>query len=212
MTDEGLTMLLRAIDHVPPVLRVERVMMLSRRRQMRRSALIAAATVVLAATVATAAIPGFSVQTFLRRTFTRGAPPPSSRVLPQAQSVDAAIARGIAFVPEHQAHITFAAEQTLGILRVRLTNDASLKITQTSADRDARFTLTPDGAAVSNAGSTASYEILIPATVARARIHVAGRTVYTKMGVQLSCDGTLDAERSCLISMQPPSSGRTSPR
>ena len=220
MTDEELSALLRADDHVPPVLGVERVMTLSRRRHMRRSALIAAATVILAATVATAAIPGFSVQTFLRRALARGAARQGSRTLPQAQSADAAIVRGIAFVPEHQANIAFAAEQTLGTLRVRMTNGASLKITQTSSDRDARFTLTPDGVSVSNAGSTASYEILIPTAISEARIHIAGRSVYTKAGLQLSCDGSLDHERGCLISMQrsgrndvaPSSSGRTPPR
>jgi len=202
MTDEELSAMLRAIDHAIPVLRVERVMALSRMRQMRRGALIAAATVVFAATVATAAVPGFSVQTFIHRALARGTPPSSSRALPQTQAADAAIARGISFVPEQQARITFAAEQTLGSLRVRLTNEASLKITQTSPDRDSRFALTPDGVSVSNAGSTASYDILIPATLPRARVHVAGRTVYIKVNAQLSCEGTLDSERSCVISMQ----------
>lgn len=202
MTDDELSTLLRANDHVAPVLRAERVMALSRRRQMRRTVLIAAATVVLAASVATAAVPGFSVQTLVRRALARGDPDQSSRVHPQAQSADAAAARGIAFVPERQTLITFAAEQALGSLRVRLTNQASLKITQTSSDRDALFTLTPDGVSVSNDASTANYEILVPVTVSRARIQVAGKTIYNKVGSRLSCDGTLDLERSCLISMQ----------
>ena len=212
MTDEELSTLLHAIDHAPPVLRVERVMMLSRRRQMRRGALIAAATVVLAASVATAAVPGFSVPALLRLTFTRDTPPLSSHAHPQAQSADVSVARGIAFVPAHEVRIEFAADQVLGSVRVRLTKEASLKVTQASSDRDARFALTPDGVSVSNAGSTASYEILIPATLARAYIELAGRPVYAKVGTQLKCKGTLDAERSCLISMPRPSSDRTSPR
>ena len=210
LSDEELSALFRAIDHRAPALRAERVMALSRARRIRRSTLLAAATVVLAATVATAAVPGWPLRTLIDRALA----PRTSRVSvgapPQAQAPDDAVARGIAFVPEHRTRVSFAAAQPIGNLRVRLTSGASLRITQTSSDRDAQFALTPDGVSVSNNGSTASYEILMPVGLAEAHVHIAGKAVYSKTGPELSCDGTLDPERSCLISMQRTESGATS--
>ena len=77
-------------------------------------------------------------------------------------------------MPQHRARISFEAAQPTGILRVRLTNGASLRVTQTSSDSDATFALTPDGVSVSNSGSTASYEIQIPIGVVEAHVHIAG--------------------------------------
>jgi hypothetical protein len=207
LSDEELSALFRAIDHPAPTLRAERVMALSRARRLRRSTLLAAATVVLAATVASAAVPGSPVRTLIDRVLAPSTPRAGASAPAQAQAPDDAVARGIAFVPEHRTRISFAATQPMGSLRVRLTSGASLRITQTSSDRDAQFALTPDGVSVSNGGSTASYEILIPISIADARIHIAGKVVYSKAGVELSCDGTLDPERSCLISMQRARSG-----
>ena len=211
-SDEELSALFRSIDHPAPALRADRVMALSRARRVRRSTFLAAASLVLAATVASAAVPGSPVRTFIHRAFALGAPRVRAGAPPRTQAADDAVARGIAFVPEHGARVTFASAQPMGSLRVRLTSGASLRVTQTSADRDAEFALTPDGVSVSNAGSTASYEILIPATIAEARIHIAGKSVYSKTGAELSCDGTLDPERSCLISMQRTESGTAPPR
>jgi hypothetical protein len=216
LSDEELSTFLRAIDHPTPALGVDRVMAVARQRRMRRSTLLAAATVVLAATVATAAVPGSFVRTLVHRTLADHSPHAIVKAARQEQSSDAAVARGIAFVPEQRTRVSFAVTQPVGSLRVRLTSDASLRITQTSADRDAQFALTSDGVLVSNEGSAASYEILIPDAIAEARIHIGGVAVYSKIGHELSCDGALDSGRSCLISMRrsrsdvsPRPSGRT---
>ena len=211
-SDEELSALFRSIDHPAPALRAERVMALSRARRVRRSTFLAAATVLLAASVATAAVPGSPVRALIDRVLAPRAARVRAGAPPRAQAADDAVARGIAFVPEHGARVAFASAQPMGSLRVRLTSGASLRITQTSADRDAQFALTPDGVSVSNAGSTASYEILIPASIAEAHIHIGGKSVYSKTGAELSCDGTLDPERSCLISMQRTESGAAPPR
>ncbi len=178
LSDEGLSALFRAIDHPAPALRADDVMALSRARRMRRGTLLAAATVVLAATVATAAVPGFPVRALIDRALAPRTPRLSASAPSSAQAPDDAVARGIAYVPEHRARVSFAAAQQTGSLRVRLTIGASLRITQTSSDRDAKFALTPDGVSVSNAGSAAGYEILIPVSIAEARIYIAGKSVY----------------------------------
>jgi hypothetical protein len=114
----------------------------------------------------------------------------------------ASVARGISFVPDRRSRITFAAEQSSGSLRVHVTDGASLRITQTSSDREAQFTLAPDGASVHNSGSTASYEILLPNRISDAAILIAGKRVYSRIGMHSSCAGTRDSEQGCVISMQ----------
>jgi hypothetical protein len=202
MTDDELSMLLRAIDRAPPNLRADEIMMRARRRHTRRSTLIAAAAFVAAATVAAAAVPGFALHEYIRQAVGPRAPKTAHVATPVlAPPPAASVSRGISFVPDRHARITFAAGQSSGSLRVHVTDGPSLRITQTSSDRESQFTLTPDGASVHNAGSTASYEILLPDKVSDAVILIGGASVYSRTGIHSSCSGTRDSEQGCVISM-----------
>lgn len=212
MTDEELSMLLRAIDRAPPVLRADEIMARARGRHTRRSTLIAAAAFVAAATVAAAAVPGFALHEYIRQAITPRAPKTAQVTAPsQAPMVAGSVARGISFVPDRRSRVTFAAVQSSGSLRVRVIDGASLRITQTSADREAQFTLTADGASVHNSGSTASYEILLPDRIPDAAILIAGKSVYSRIGMHSSCAGTRDSEQGCVISMHRPKDNSATP-
>ena len=211
MTDDELSMLLRAVDHAPPGLRADEIMTRARRHHARRSTLIAAAALVAAATVAAAAVPGFALHEYIRRAIGPRAPQTAHVAAPaQAPTSTASVSRGISFVPDRRARVTFAAGQSAGSLRVRVTDGSSLRITQTSSDREAQFTLTPNGASVHNSGSTASYEVLIPDRISDAVILVAGRNVYSRIGMHSSCAGTRDSEQGCVISMRRQQAGSSS--
>jgi hypothetical protein len=202
MTDHELSMLLRDIDHAPPTVRADEIMMRARRRHTRRSTLIAAATFIAVATVAAAAVPGFTLHNYIRQVIGARVRKTAHVAAPaQAPTSTSSISRGISFVPDRRPRIAFEAEQGSGSLRVELTDGPSLRITQTSSDREAQFSLTPDGASVHNSGSTASYEILIPNTISDAVILIAGRRVYSKTGMHSSCAGTRESERGCVIAM-----------
>jgi hypothetical protein len=202
MTDDELSMLLRAIDRAPPNLRADEIMMRARRRRTRRSTLIAAAAFVAAATVAAAAVPGFALHEYIRQAVGSAAPTIAHVAAPaKAPASTAPVARGISFVPDRHSRIAFAAEQSSGSLRVHVIDGTSLRITQTSSEREAQFTLTPDGASVHNAGSTASYEILLPDRIANAVVLIAGKSVYSRIGIHSSCSGKRDSEQGCVISM-----------
>jgi hypothetical protein len=215
MTDDELSMLLRAVDHAPPDLRADEIMTRARRRHTRRSTLIAAAALVAATTVAAAAVPGFALHEYIRHAIGAIGPraPQTAHVAAPAQvpTSTASVSRGISFVPARRTRVVFAAEQSSGSLRVRVTDELSLRITQTSSDREAQFTLTPDGASVHNSGSTASYEILIPDSISDAVIVVAGRSVYSRVGMHSSCAGSRDSEQGCVIAMHGQKGGSSSP-
>ncbi|MDB4910117.1 MAG: hypothetical protein JWO39_940 [Gemmatimonadetes bacterium] len=202
MTDDELSTLLRALDRAPPDLRADEIIIRARRRHTRRSTLIAAAAFVAVATVAAAAVPGFPLHEYIRHAVGSRAPKAANVAAPaQAPAPTASVSRGISFVPDRHSRIAFAAEQSLGSLRVHVIDGPSLRITQTSSDREAQFTLTPDGASVHNAGSTASYEILLPDRISDAVVLIAGKSVYSRIGIHSSCSGTRDSEQGCVISM-----------
>jgi hypothetical protein len=212
MTDDELSILLRAVDHAPPALRADEIMARARRRHMRRSTLIAAATFVAAATVAAAAVPGFTLHEYIRNAIGSRVPQTAHVAAPaQAPTSTAAVSRGISFVPGRRSRIVFAAEQSSGSLRVRVIDGSSLRITQSSSDREAQFTLTPDGALVHNSGSTASYEVFIPDRIFDAVVLIAGTSVYSRIGMHSACAGTRDSEQGCVISMHRQQGSSASP-
>jgi hypothetical protein len=202
MADDELSMLLRTIDHAPPAVRADDIIMRARRRHTGRSAAMAAAALLAAATVASAAVRGFALHEFIRQAIASRAPR-AAQVAGAEQSPASvpSVSRGISFVPDRRSQVSFAAEQSSGALRVRATDGSSLRITQTSADRESQFSLTPEGASVHNAGSTASYEILIPDRIFDAVVLIAGKRVYSRTGMHSSCAGTKDSTQSCVISM-----------
>ena len=198
--DDELTEMLRSVDHAPPPLNVDHLMMRVRRRHAHRSMMIAAATFVVAAAAAAAAVPGSTLRDFFRQAPVARAS--QTTPLPH-HTTGAAGARGIAFVPEQRVVITFAATQRSGSARVRVANESSVRITQTSDAQSAHFGLTPDGVSVNNTGSAASYDVVIPAAAHEVVLRIAERTAFTKSGAESTCLGVDNPGHDCLIPLQP---------
>lgn len=195
--DDELSRMLALIDHPVPALRANDVMRRARMRSGRRTALAAAAGVILVASVATAAVPG----SFLRRSLQHLID--GRRAVPLArQSSDiaaSAAARGIAFAPGPQVDVDFRAEQLSGALQVRWADVPSVMLAQTGSSGDAHYALTPGGVIVDNRGSTASYSLVLPRTLARARVRIVGRLVFAKDADSVSCTGARVDSGSCVI-------------
>lgn len=199
--DDALSRMLASIDHPIPPLEVGSVMRRARVRSGRRSALLAAAAVLMVASVATATVPGSFARRYLQRWIDRRVAPRSPPTSGQARGDGASDAgsRGIAFAPGSQVDIDFKAEQTSGALQVRWADVATVMLTQTGSESDAHYALTPDGVIVDNAGSRASYSLVLPRTLAQARVRVAGKVMLSKEGQTVSCAGVREDTGSCVI-------------
>jgi hypothetical protein len=204
--DAELSAMLRSIDHRAPRISADVVMARVRWRHTRNSALLAAAAVVVAATIATAAVPGTALNGFVRGLLGVRARPVAQSERPSSvvpAPLPVAAARGIAFVPGDHANVVFRASQASGELRLRVADVASVRVTQLTEGGDARYDLTPDGVDVDNAGSTASYELVLPTALVRATVRVGGRVVASKERAVLSCGGKRPAAASCVLPLRP---------
>jgi plastocyanin len=196
--DDVLSAMLASIDHPAPLLRVHDVVMRARTRTKRRGALLAAAAVIAVAGVAAAAVPTSFLHRYLERlTAHRSASP--TAVGATAPTANAAASRGIAFAPGAQLDVDFRAEQVSGALQVRWAEVPSVFLTQTGSSDDAHYALTPGGVIVDNGGSTADYSLVLPRSLPRAHIRVAGRMVLSKEGESVSCAGVRADSGSCVI-------------
>lgn len=204
--DVELSIVLRSIDHRPPSVRADDVMRRVHRRHRWRSALLAASALVSMATIATAAVPGTVLNGFVRGVLgLREAPtllPKHPSPAAPAQAPRVAAARGVAFVPGERAIIMFRASQSSGEVRVSLAEVTTVRITQTTERGDASFDLTTTGVEVGNEGSAASYEVVVPTTLAHVTVRVEGRTIVTKDGAELSCGGRRISGVSCIVAVR----------
>lgn len=197
-SDEELRELLTSIDRPVPGVDLNAVIMRARARTGWRSALLAAAVVLVVATAAAATVRSSFVVHLLERMHAARSTAQSARTSSTVAS-DAAASRGIAFVPGVQVDVEFRAVQRSGELQVRWADASSVLLTQTGAEGDAHYALTPTGVIVDNAESAASYSLVLPRTVPRARVRIAGREVLAKNGDTISCNGARDDRGICTI-------------
>jgi hypothetical protein len=195
--DDVLSGMLASIDHPTPLLRAHDVIRRARTRTKRRSVLLAAAAVLAVSGVAAAAVPNSFLHRYLERLSAHRSATPAA--VAAAPTVSDAASRGIAFAPGAQLDVDFRAEQASGALEVRWAETPLVHLSQTGASGDAHYALTPGGVIVDNGGSTASYSLVLPRTLARAHVRVAGRVVLSKDGETVSCVGVRADSGTCVI-------------
>lgn len=200
-TDAELTAMLALLDHPVPHVSADYLLTRSRRRGSRRSMLIAAAAVVVTAGVAAAAVPSVTLRGLANQMFGRRMPP-VPQIAIDAKSRSTSNVQAIAFVPRARAKIVFEATQSAGRLRVRVVPESSVRVLESGVEHRAQFALSPEGVSVRNAGSTASYELVIPVALARASVWIAGVRVYEKEGASVRCLRALAPDGNCLIPMR----------
>ncbi|MBK5188630.1 MAG: hypothetical protein JJD97_10300 [Gemmatimonadaceae bacterium] len=199
LADAELSRLLASIDHPMPRVSAAQVIMRARARSGRRSMLLAAAAVLAVASVATATVPGSFVRRYLHQLVGARSAAPSPA--PAAQPASEAASRGIAFTPGAEVEIDFRALQATGVVAVRWADARTVLLTQSGSSGDAHYALTPTGVIVDNGGSAASYTLVLPRSLERARVRIAGGVVLAKEGDTVSCAGARDDVGSCEIAM-----------
>jgi hypothetical protein len=195
--DAELSRLLASIDHRVPVVNVNYVISRAHRRSGRPHLLIAAAALLAVAGVAAASVPGTFLNRYAQRLLTRVTQAPAT-VAPAPAASDAA-SRGISFAPGAQVDVDFRASQASGALQVRWAEVGTVLLAQTGSEGEAHYALTPTGVVVDNEGSTASYSLVLPRTLPRARVRISGRVVLSKDGDTVSCAGARDDSGTCVI-------------
>jgi hypothetical protein len=207
MTDPGegfsdveMREMLALIDHPVPRVNALDVIERARTRSDWRSALLAACALFAVSSVAAATVHGTFVPRLLERMHRAPSRAHSVQVAPEATIAENA-SRGIAFVPGAQVEIEFRAAQRSGVVQVRWADGSSVLLTQTGAEGDAHYALTPTGVIVENERSVASYTLVLPRALSRARVRVAGREVLSKNGETVSCGGARDDRGICTIAL-----------
>lgn len=178
--------LLQLLPTTTPDLRIETIVARARRPRLRWGA-IAAALVLVVATVAGATVGRPYVRELVARVraVVRSAPP----VLPEAPAPLERGEVGIGVIPGPQADISFDDPQAAGMLRLSLADTPKLMIDPSAP---VTYRVYPGGVIVHNAGSDASYEIVVPRQARHVRILVAGRVLFEKVGSTITAASPAD--------------------
>lgn len=173
---------------LPPLeLSLQTVTGAGRRSRVRRAGLIAASVTLLVATVAGATVGrGYvrAVAARVRVLIHPSAPAPHrNEALRSGQA-------GIAFVPGTLAEIAFDTLQDGGRLFVSL---ADMDKVTLLASAPVTFRVSPEGLAVHNRGSVASYDMVVPRSALHVRIVIAGQLRFEKVGSRITAAVAADA-------------------
>lgn len=192
--------LLRALDEPPPAIDVQRLMARAARRPFSpRRRLMAAGIGSILLAGAAAAMPGSPVRAYVARMFRpMPAAPAVAALAPPTPAVAPDSTReGVAFAPGPFVDVALHAVQRSGTLRITIVAAASVRLTHQGGS--AAYSLTADGVSIDNAGSTASFDLALPATVARATVSVSGHIVFTKSGTAVQAEGARDSTGAFVI-------------
>jgi len=204
---------LRLLDHPVPRRSADDVLAEARRRQVERSPRRAwrlAAAVGLTVAGAAAALPSSPLRRLLGRApgdAPAGAPhaPHASPAAPPATSPETlrdAASAGVAVVPRERVEVAFL-RQSRGRLELRFVEGPQLSLVPRGAD--VRFTVRPDRIAVEDTTGRASFELLVPRSVAQLRVEVGGATVFRVVGGDVISHARRDdATGAYLIELRPP--------
>ncbi len=174
--------LLSALDHRAPMVSVDAVIARANRpsRTEWRQVLAAGVTLTLLAGVATAAVPGSALRRYLDRHIAATTFPVPTRVrtVPNGARAPESAASGIGFVPAAAIDIAFHHMQSAGTIRIMLRDTLAVRVEHSSGS--AGYLLTSTGVEIENAGSRASYTLVLPRSATRISVRVGNRTIFTR--------------------------------
>jgi hypothetical protein len=194
--------LLRATDHPAPDVSADQVMALASRPPSRRwrAELAAGLALLILTAAATAAVPGSLLRRYAERLLARTSFS-DTRVTPmghhESSSPHHSAASGIAWVPVGDVEILFRDTQSAGVMRITLGDSGAVRVAHQGGS--AGYSLTNTGIVVENAGSSASYAIVLPRGEARVVIRVGDRAVFKKRDSQITADGVRESRGTYVV-------------
>jgi hypothetical protein len=198
---EETAALLASLDHIVPRPDVETVVARARRRKWYgRRALAAGLALLVVAVGAAAALPHSPVRQWLGRVLVGGRR--HAVVGRDTNSAGQSGRNGIALHPGPSIEVVFRERQSAGSIRILL-GAGSEAVVQTVGGA-VRYAVGPSRVVVDNAHASASYEVLIPRSVLRARVRVGDRVVFTKVQAAISSDVPADSAGRYVIDFAAP--------
>lgn len=176
--------LFSALDHRAPRVSADALIARASRRRVwyQRPLLAAGVTLTLMAGVAAAAVPGSALRRYLTHVISGAtiASAPRAASITGRSSAPASPASGVGFLPASTVRIAFRDAQSEGVIRIALRDSAAVRV-EHRAGR-VGYVLTPTGVDIENAGSHASYLLLLPRAAKRIVVRVGDHTVFVKSG------------------------------
>ena len=195
--------LLGSLDHRASAVPVDVVIArASRAPAGNRRALIAASiALIVVAGGAAALVPGGALRHYIERVIAES-PFAAPRGVPQtpvaaAVSAHQSAASGIAFVPARVVEVAFRNGQMAGKIRITLSDSNVVRIRQD--DGHGGFALTGAGVVVENAGSRASYAIMLPRAAHRAVVRVRNQIVFATANGDIATAAARDSSGSYVV-------------
>ena len=182
--------LLASLDHVVPRPQVEVVIARGRgSRWHGRRALAAGLALLMVAVGAAAALPHSPVRQWLGRVL--GGERHHAAVAIDANGAGLSRPSGVALHPGQSIDVVFRERQSSGSIRILL--DSGSEAAVRTLGGAVRFAVGSNSVVVDNVHASASYEVLIPRSVPRARVRVGDRVVFAKDGAAISTNVPADS-------------------
>jgi hypothetical protein len=179
--ESDIDALLGRLDHELPVVNAHSVMV--RTTPSRPAAWRWAAAILLTMSAAAAAylVPGSPIRALVQVLLhpSDSQQPAPAPVVPAPGETSA----GIAVPPGQNLVIIFAATQTSGTANISFIEDGDVHVSASSGA--ARFESDEDVLRIDNAGSTATFEIVIPQNAPRIEIRIGDERVFLKEGQEI---------------------------
>lgn len=172
--EERIFGLLETLDHAPPATGPESILAGGPAPERWRSRIAAGVAFLLVVGGIAVAVPGSPVRDWVRGAL-RGEPPPAAVEAdrPGEESV-----AGVSVDPGELIEVAFEESQERGRILVRLVRAPELQVRIHGGSPGIR--VHSDRIVVANAGSAASYEILVPESAPRVRVRVGARVLFEK--------------------------------
>lgn len=168
--------LLEELDHALPATGPESILPAGPAPERWRSRIAAGIAFLLVVGGIAVAVPGSPVREWVRGALRGDQPPASVEAGPTGEESVA----GVSVDPGESIEVAFEESQERGRILVRLVRAPELQVRIHGPSPGIR--VHPDRIVVANAGSAASYEILVPESAPRMRVRVGPRVLLEKAG------------------------------
>jgi anti-sigma factor RsiW len=128
--------------------------------------------------------------------------PPAPTAIEEAPPGPSPVTSGIAVPASRRFAIHFAAEQTLGVVTLSLTDGPNVVVRVLGGT--VAFTTDLDRLSVENSGAAVDYEVELPRSAPWVEVFVGGRRVVLKDGDRFVADAPADARGRYILPLAPP--------
>lgn len=185
------------LDHAVPDTDLRQLRRRATRPALRRT-LAAAAVAFLIVAAAASAMPGSPVRSWLSRVFAGAADTSRQATTGEGAGVAAIQPSGVSVLPGGSFELVFDTLQDSGVVRITLSDEPEVSVR--SEGSGVGYSVEPSRVRVLNAGSTASYRVVLPEDATSIRILVGDTPVLVKRGATIETSAPRDVTGDYLVS------------